>query len=83
MMFYIGIGGGLGKGRISESDLLMGSIKDSVESLKDRLAEDEFILYKFAQARVINNRENVIGTSTSNKCIVKVSRPDLSVRSEF
>lgn len=73
--------GGIGEAGCCQSDSLVGSVIDRVESLKKSLAEDKVQSRTFLGANVSNNQVNAIGSATNQG--VKGTRPDLSVSSKF
>ena len=75
----ISVSGGVGEGCSSKSDTLVGSIKDSIESLKPSLAVDEVKSGSAVAANGANNQVNV--TSNTTNVSVKRTRPNLTVRS--
>ena len=77
----ISVGGGVGEGCFRQSDPLVASIVDRVESLEEALAEDEVHSRSTLGANVDNNQINPTFSTTNNR--VEVTRPDLSVRGHF
>ena len=77
---HLSVGSGIGEGCSSQSDTLVGSVEDGVESLEKSLAIDEVKSLTTWRPNVGNNQINVVG-NTTNQC-VEVTRPDLSVRSQ-
>lgn len=82
----VSVGGGVGKDCLSESNSLVASVENTVESLKESHAEDELRRYVIwvCDALKLKASNNQINTTlnTTNGC-VKGTRPDLSVRSEM
>ena len=75
------VGGGSGKGRCRQSDPLVCSVVDRVESLEKDLAEDKVQSRSTRVAYVSNNQIYFTGGTTNPG--VEVTRPDLSIRREF
>lgn len=64
-----------------QSDPLVGSVVDRVESLQPDLTEDEVQSSSTLGANVLNNQINL--TLNTTNITVEDTRPDLSVRGQF
>jgi hypothetical protein len=77
----ISVGGGRGEACCRQSDSLVGSVVDRVESLEESHAEDEIESGSTIEAIVLDNQINV--TENTTNIGIKAPRPDLSVSSQF
>ena len=77
----ISVGDGVGEGCSSQSDLLVGSVEDRVESLEESHAIDEVESLSTWGANAGNNQVNGTGSTTHGS--IKGTRPDLSVGSQI
>src|SRR5882757_1292383 len=77
----VSVGGGGGEPCCRQSDSLISSVVDRVESLEESLTKNEVQSGSTIAASVTNNQINVIGRSINH--FFKATRPDLSIGSKF
>ena len=77
----VSVGSGVSEPCCCQSDPLVGSVVDRVESLQTGLTEDEVHSRSTLGANVLNNQINLILSTTNFR--VQGTRPDLSVRGQF
>lgn len=80
-LFDILVGGGVSEGCSSQSDPLVGSVEDGVESFEESLAKDEVQSGSTLATNVTNNQVNLAFNTTNGR--VKFTRPDLSIGSQL
>ena len=74
------VGGGVGERCGSQSNTLVASVEDSVESLEDRHAKDEVKFLSTRGANITNGQINFARDTANDD--VEGSRPDLGVGSQ-